>query len=59
MTGSQTLKFTLIMATVDRVNEINSFLESLKEQTYRNFELIIADQNDDDRLDSIIKLYNS
>jgi glycosyltransferase involved in cell wall biosynthesis len=38
------------MATLGRKEEITLFLNTLKEQTYKNFELIIIDQNDDDRV---------
>jgi glycosyltransferase involved in cell wall biosynthesis len=38
------------MATLDRKEEIALFLNILKEQTYKNFELLIVDQNDDDRV---------
>jgi glycosyltransferase involved in cell wall biosynthesis len=39
------IKFTLVVATVGRTNELKRFLESLKIQTYRDFEVIIVDQN--------------
>jgi glycosyltransferase involved in cell wall biosynthesis len=38
------------MATLGRKEEIVLFLDKLIEQTYKNFELIIIDQNDDDRV---------
>jgi glycosyltransferase involved in cell wall biosynthesis len=38
------------MATLGRKEEIALFLYRLKEQTYKNFELIIVDQNEDDRV---------
>jgi glycosyltransferase involved in cell wall biosynthesis len=40
-----TIKFTLIVATVGRTCELKRLLESLKIQTYRNFEVIVVDQN--------------
>jgi glycosyltransferase involved in cell wall biosynthesis len=42
------MKFSLIMATLGRKEEIALFLNLLTEQTYKKFELIIIDQNDDD-----------
>jgi len=49
------MKFSLIMATYGRSREIISFLDNLIKQSYKNFELIIIDQNEDDR---IINIYN-
>ncbi len=42
------------MATINRKDEVDMFCRRLNEQTYRNFELIIVDQNLDGRLDEII-----
>jgi len=52
------LLISLIMATINRVEEVGTFLESLKNQTYKEFELILVDQNNDDRLMSFIKKYS-
>ncbi len=51
------MKFSLIMATVDRTAQVSDFLKSLKEQTYKDFELIVVDQNEDNRLKSLIGQY--
>jgi glycosyltransferase involved in cell wall biosynthesis len=51
--------FSLIMPTLGRSQTIERFLESLLEQNYNNFEIIIVDQNDDDRLVGIISRYKS
>ena len=48
---------SLILATVDRTEEVKRFLESLESQTYDNVELIVVDQNLDDRLVPILKPY--
>jgi len=52
------MKFSLVMATLGRDKEPVLFLESLKLQSYTNFELIIVDQNEDDRIDKIVSGYN-
>jgi glycosyltransferase involved in cell wall biosynthesis len=52
------MKFSLVMATLGRDKEPALFLESLKNQTYNNYELIIVDQNEDDRIDKIVSAYN-
>jgi glycosyltransferase involved in cell wall biosynthesis len=53
------MKFSLIMATYGRSNEIENFLISLKNQTYKNFELIVIDQNEDDKAYKIIKKFEN
>jgi len=52
------MKFSLIIATLGRDKELALFLESLKNQTYKDFELIIVDQNEDDRVDKVVSAYN-
>ncbi|MBA2693694.1 MAG: glycosyltransferase [Rubrobacter sp.] len=51
------MRFSLILATVDRVEEPRRFLASLDSQTFRDFELIVVDQNPDDRMDAILDPY--
>jgi glycosyltransferase involved in cell wall biosynthesis len=51
------LDFSLILGTVGRVNELEIILSSLQAQTYQNFELIVVDQNPDDRLVPILARY--
>ncbi|HJV80504.1 glycosyltransferase family A protein [Noviherbaspirillum sp.] len=41
---------SLILATVGRTDELGRLFESLAGQTYSNFEVVVVDQNDDDRL---------
>lgn len=41
------LKFSLIMATYGRRDEIVDLLISLEKQTYKNFDLIVVDQNEE------------
>lgn len=46
----RTPEISLILATVGRVDELARLFESLAAQTFSNFEVIVVDQNDDDRL---------
>ena len=52
------MKFSLVMATLGRDKEPALFLESLKNQTFTDYELFIIDQNKDDRIDNIVSAYN-
>ncbi|MFM7449096.1 MAG: glycosyltransferase family 2 protein [Leptolyngbyaceae cyanobacterium] len=51
------MKFSLVVATLHRVAELDRFLQSLVTQSYQNFEVIIIDQNSDDRLVNLIDAY--
>lgn len=42
--------FALILATVGRTVELNRLFDTLAAQSYRDFEVIVVDQNRDDRL---------
>jgi glycosyltransferase involved in cell wall biosynthesis len=42
--------FDLVVATVDRVSELNRLFASLDAQTHRGFRVLLVDQNPDDRL---------
>jgi glycosyltransferase involved in cell wall biosynthesis len=48
-------RFSLIVGTLGRTNEFAVLLQSLAEQQMRDFELIVVDQNSDDRLTSMLK----
>jgi len=48
-------KLSLIVATISRVTELERLLDSLAAQTCGDFEVIIADQNVDDRLKPLIE----
>jgi GT2 family glycosyltransferase len=48
------LKLSLIMGTVDRVQDIHAFLDALERQTMPDAELVIVDQNPAGRLDSVV-----
>lgn len=53
------MKFSLIMSTCGRTFEVERFLSSLNAQAYRNFELIIVDQNGDDRLMPLVEAHKN
>ena len=56
---NHTPTFSLIVPTLDRVTELDYLFESLSYQTFRNFEVIIIDQNDDNRLIETINKYQN
>jgi len=49
------MKISLILATKNRVEEVRRFVESLAVQAHRDLELVVVDQNDDDRLESVLE----
>jgi glycosyltransferase involved in cell wall biosynthesis len=49
------IQFSLVLGTLGRVRELHRFLESLDAQTSREFELIVVDQNDDNRILPVLK----
>lgn len=51
------MRFSLVLGTAKRTRELELFLASLDAQTHRDFELIVADQNPDDRLVPILVPY--
>ncbi len=53
------MKFSLVLATLGRDSEVLDFLKSLLYQSYKNFELIIIDQNQDGKLDRIIEPFKA
>ena len=52
------MRFSLVLATKHRVQALEHFLESLAAQSCTDFELILVDQNADDRLAEFVKLYS-
>jgi glycosyltransferase involved in cell wall biosynthesis len=50
---------SIILPTVGRSVEVARFLSSLTEQTYCEFEVIVVDQNPDDRLANVIGEFES
>lgn len=51
------MKFSLVMATLNRKDEVDNFISKLFMQTYKNFELLIIDQNKDNRVWDIYLKY--
>jgi glycosyltransferase involved in cell wall biosynthesis len=49
--------FSLIVCTVDRTTPLERLLRSLAVQTDRNFEVVLVDQNQDDRLQALIESF--
>ncbi len=49
------MKISLIVATYGRNNELRNLLRSIASQDYKNFEVIIIDQNQDDRVHKILQ----
>jgi glycosyltransferase involved in cell wall biosynthesis len=49
------LRIDLVVATVERTDELASFLHSLDAQTHRAFRLILVDQNTDDRVARLLE----
>jgi glycosyltransferase involved in cell wall biosynthesis len=49
--------FDLVVATVGRVDELGRLLDSLEQQTHRDFRILVVDQNDDDRLEELLAAY--
>ncbi|MBA2687083.1 MAG: glycosyltransferase family 2 protein [Gemmatimonadaceae bacterium] len=50
-------RISLILATVGRVRSVHRFLESVNAQDYQNLEVLIADQNPDDRLSDTLEFF--
>jgi GT2 family glycosyltransferase len=50
----EALRFDLVVATVDRTDELATLLHALDVQTHRAFRLVVVDQNTDDRVASLL-----
>ena len=51
------MKFSLVLGTINRTEELEGFLASLAQQIYQNFELVVVDQNVDKRLYPVLEQY--
>jgi GT2 family glycosyltransferase len=53
--SSEGISVSLVLATVGRTHELDRLLASIAGQTLKNIELIIVDQNEDDRVEKAIE----
>ncbi len=53
------MTFDLVVATIDRVDELGRLLESLERQTHTDFRVLVADQNEDDRVERLLERHGS
>ena len=51
------MELSLVISTLGRVDEFHRLFESLLRQTHRPIELVLVDQNTDDRLAPIVQEY--
>lgn len=51
--------FSLIVCTVDRNAHLKRLFMSLQQQAFRQFEVILVDQNEDDRLVSLVETFSA
>jgi GT2 family glycosyltransferase len=47
----------LVVATVDRTEELARFLASLERQSLRSFRVLLVDQNEDDRVEPVLRTH--
>lgn len=52
------MRFSLIVATLSRTEELEQLLRSLSLQQFRDFECILVDQNEDERLQDIVRRWS-
>ena len=53
------LRFDLVVATVDRTTDLETFLDSLEEQTHRHFRVVVVDQNADGRVTELLASHHA
>ena len=53
------MNISLVLATLGRDKELLVFLDSVRQQSYQDFEVIIIDQNQDGKIDGIVAQFKS
>ena len=53
------MKFSVIIPTLNRIDELILMLDSLQRQSFKNFEVLIIDQNKEEILDKKIEIYKN
>src|SRR5436305_2067180 len=51
------MHFSLIVATVGRTSELYRLFDTLCAQTHQDFDTVIVDQNQDDRIEKLVACY--
>ena len=54
MPGAPAVGFDLVVATVDRTDDLAALLDTLDAQTHREFRIVVVDQNADDRVGRLL-----
>ena len=52
------MKFSLVLCTMNRNDFVENFLKQLNKSSYKNFELIVVDQNKDNFLEKILQKFD-
>ena len=52
------MRFSLILATINRSKEITYCVESFRNQVFKDFEIIVVDQSDDEKTKESISLFS-
>ena len=55
----QTIKFSLLIGTLNRPEMVKICLNRLTHQTYKNFEIIIIDQSENDETQKVAKSFGN
>ncbi len=51
------MRYSILLATLDRTQELHRYLSSLAAQTWKDFEVLVIDQNPDDRVEAVLAQY--